>query len=131
MPTVAPRNRRAAHVVSTHAHYHPSRPWWWTGRVAAKHVREDFGGVRDSYSAYLVGGRVTYDVTESWSASFMTSLLYSPQGHSRQWAQGVQLGYSGADQPVAGPGRENGSGFDDRDLVGSDYTRRGVYVVCA
>ena len=125
--TVAPRNRRAAHVVSTHADYHPSRPWWWTGRVAAKHVREDFGVVRDSYSAYLVGGRVTYDVTESWSASFMTSLLYSPQGNARQWAQGLELGYQVQTNLWLALG-VNWSGFDDRDLVGSDYTRRGIYL---
>jgi len=125
--TVAPRNRRAAHVVSTHADYHPSRPWWWTGRVAAKHVREDFGGVRDSYAAYLVGGRVTYDVTESWSASLMTSLLYSPQGNARQWAQGAELGYQVQTNLWLALG-VNWSGFEDRELVGSDYTRRGVYI---
>ena len=125
--TVAPRNRRAAHVVSLHADYHPSRPWWWTGRAAAKQVREDFSGVRDSYAAYLVGGRVTYDMTESWSASFMTSLLYSPKGNARQWAQGVELGYQVQTNLWLALG-VNWSGFDDRDLVGSDYTRRGIYL---
>ena len=57
----------------------------------------------------------------------MTSLLYSPQGHSRQWAQGVELGYQVQTNLWLALG-VNWSGFDDRDLVGSDYTRRGVYV---
>jgi hypothetical protein len=90
-------------------------------------VREDFSGVRDSYSAYLAGGRVTYDMTESWSASFMTSLLYSPKGSARQWAQGVELGYQVQTNLWLALG-VNWSGFDDRDLVGSDYTRRGIYL---
>ncbi|MBL8335484.1 MAG: hypothetical protein JNM97_01810 [Rhodoferax sp.] len=125
--SVSPRNRRAAHVVSTHADYHPSRPWWWTGRIAAKHVREEFDGIRDSYSALLLGGRVTYDMTESWSASFMTSLLVSPQGSARQWAQGVELGYQVQTNLWLALG-VNWSGFVDRDLVGTDYTRRGIYL---
>lgn len=125
--SVSPRNVRAAHVVSAHADYHPSRPWWWTGRVAAKHVREELAGVNDSYTAYLLGGRVAYDVTEKWSASVMTSVLVSPQGSSRQWAQGVELGYQVQTNLWLAAG-VNWSGFNDRDLVGSDYTRKGVYI---
>ena len=28
--------RTRAHIVSTHADWHPTRPWWLTGRVAGK-----------------------------------------------------------------------------------------------
>ena len=125
--SISPRNYRAAHVVSSHADYHPSRPWWWTGRVAAKWVREDIGGVSDSYSAYLLGGRVAYDFTEKWTAGLMTSVLYSPKGGARQWAQGAELGYQVQTNLWLAAGI-NWSGFYDRDLVGSDYTRKGVYI---
>ena len=125
--SVSPRNKRAAHVLSSHADFHPSRPWWWTGRVAAKWVREDIAGVADSYSAYLLGGRFVYDFTEKWSASMMTSVLFSPKGNSRQWAQGVELGYQ-VQTNLWLAGGINWSGFTDRDLTGSEYTRKGVYI---
>lgn len=57
----------------------------------------------------------------------MTSLLYSPKGNARQWAQGVELGYQVQTNLWLALG-VNWSGFDDRDLVGSDYTRRGIYL---
>jgi len=125
--SVSPRNRRAAHVLSGHADYHPSRLWWWTGRAAAKSVREEFGGVRDSYSAYLLGGRFVYDFTEKWSASLMANMLFSPKGNSRQWAEGAEIGYQVQTNLWLAAGI-NWSGFDDRDLSGSDYTRKGVYI---
>ena len=125
--SVNPRNQRAAHILSTHADYHPSRPWWWTGRFAAKSVREDIAAVRDSYSAFLLGGRVVLDFAEKWSGSFMTSVLWSPRGNSRQWAQGVELGYQVQTNLLLALG-VNWSGFQDRDLSASDYTRKGVYL---
>lgn len=125
--SVAPRNYRTAHIVSTHADYHPARPWWWTGRAAAKWVKEDMGGVSDSYEAYLLGGRVTYDVTEQWSVGLMANALYSPQGNATQWAQGAEVGYQVVTNLWLSAG-VNWSGFYDRDLSGSDYTRQGIYL---
>ena len=125
--SISPRNYRAAHVLSSHADYHPSRPWWWTGRAAAKWVREDIAGVADSSSAFLLGGRVAYDVSEKWTAGLMTSVLFSPQGNARQWAQGAELGYQVQTNLLVSAGI-NWSGFYDRDLSGSDYTRKGVYI---
>ena len=125
--SVAPRNLRAAHVLSTHADFHPSRAWWWTGRAAAKWVREDQDGVADSYSAFLLGGRFAYDFTKRWSASLMTNLLLSPKGNTRQWAQGAELAYQVQTNLLLSVG-VNWSGFYDRDLSGSDYTRKGAFV---
>jgi hypothetical protein len=125
--SVSPRNERRTHIVSTHADYHPSRPWWWTGRVAAKWVNEDIDGVRDSYTALLLGGRMVYDFTEKWSGSLMTSVLMSNTGDARQWAQGVEVGYQVQTNLWLAAGL-NWSGFYDRDLTGSDYTRKGAYI---
>ncbi|HQX58885.1 MAG TPA: hypothetical protein PLT77_07130, partial [Burkholderiaceae bacterium] len=125
--SVSPRNERRTHIVSTHADYHPSRPWWWTGRVAAKWVNEDIDGVRDSYSALLLGGRMVYDFTEKWSGSLMSSVLMSNTGNARQWAQGLEVGYQVQTNLWLAAGL-NWSGFYDRDLAGSDYTRKGAYI---
>ena len=50
------------HIVSAHSEYHPSRPWWFSARAAAKSQRDYFDGRSDTYRAYLLGGRVTYDI---------------------------------------------------------------------
>ena len=57
----------------------------------------------------------------------MTSVLFSPRGNSRQWAQGAELGYQVQTNLWLAAGI-NWSGFNDRELVGSDYTRKGVYI---
>lgn len=115
------------HIVSVHGDYHPSRPWWIDGRIAAKWQRDHFSGGNDSYSAYLVGERVTYDITKRWDISAMTSLLYSPQGSSKQYAIGAEAGYQLQDNLWLSAGY-NVRGFKDRDLTGSDYTNRGAYL---
>ena len=54
-------------------------------------------------------------------------MLYSPQGSSVQHAMGVEVGYQLQDNLWLSAGY-NWRGFSDRDLSGSDYTNRGVYV---
>ena len=55
---------RDVRIASLRANYHPSRPWWVSGRVAHKRVNELLlGSVRDNYSATLLGSRVTYDIS--------------------------------------------------------------------
>ncbi len=125
--SVDPRSLRKTHILSAHADYHPSRPWWFTSRAAAKMVKEDISGVRDNYSAFLLGGRFTYDISERWDIGASASVLYSPQGAARQWAQGVEAGYQVQTNLWVSAGY-NWSGFYDRDLSASDYTRRGVYL---
>lgn len=116
-----------SHIISTHADYHPSRPWWMTGRVAAKRTTDDTLPSDKTYSAYLLGGRVVYDITEKWDVGVLGSVLYSPQGSSRQWAAGLEAGYQLQTNLWASAGF-NWSGFTDRDLSGSDYTAQGFYV---
>jgi len=115
------------HVVSVHGEYHPSRPWWFGGRTAAKWQRDHFDGGSSFYSAYLVSGRVTYDITKRWDLSGLASLMYSPQGASKQYALGVEAGYQLQDNLWLSAGY-NWRGFNDRDLTGSDYTNQGFYV---
>ena len=115
------------HIVSVHGEYHPSRPWWFNGRTAAKWQRDYFDGGNSFYSAYLLGGRATYDVSKRWDVSAMAAVTYSPQGGSWQKALGVEVGYQLQDNLWLSAGY-NWRGFSDRDLTGSDYTNRGVYL---
>ncbi len=111
-------------IVSLRANYHPSRPWWLTGRFAYKRVNELLAGtVNDSYSASLIGGRITYDVTNRWSVGAITTLLMGTGG-GRQYAYGVEVGYTVMDNLIVGLGY-NWRGFNGGDLAGSDYTNRG------
>lgn len=111
-------------IVSLRANYHPSRPWWLSGRYAYKNVRERLlGTVDDGYRAQLFGARLTYDVTNRWSVGALFSVLQG-QGGARQHAYGLELGYVVTDNLLLTLGY-NWRGFSDADLTGSDYTNRG------
>ena len=123
--------RSRAVIVSTHADYHPSRPWWLTGRYAAKWQRDRFeGGVNDSFGAQLVAGRVVYDITEDWDLGVLAAAQLGGAGQhgARQTAAGVEVGYL-LRQNLWLSGGLNLTGFHgDRDLVGYEYTQRGAYL---
>jgi hypothetical protein len=125
--TVGAAFDRAVDIVSTHASYHPRRPLWLSGRLAGKWVDETLDGVNDRYTAYLVGGRVIYDLTKRIDLGFSANVLYSPTGHARQYAAGPEAGYLLAENLWLSLGF-NWSGFEDRDLSGEDYTNRGVFL---
>ena len=120
--------QRLSHVVSMHADYHPSRPLWYNGRVAAKWVGERFdGGISSSYTAMLVGARVIYDITEKWNIGAQANIMYSPQGHAKQTAVGVEAGYL-VRQNLWVTAGYNVTGFSDNELQGAGYTNKGFYV---
>ena len=116
--------RSATDVFSVRGNYHPSRPWFVSGRFAYKKVNELLlGTVNDSYSAALVGGRVTYDITNRWSIGGISTVLVG-QGGAKQYAYGLEVGYTLMDNLLVTLGY-NWRGFVDKDLTGSDYTNRG------
>lgn len=111
-------------IVSLRANYHPSRPWWLSGRFAYKRVNELLlGTVNDSYHASLIGARLTYDISNRWSIGGITTLLVG-KGGAKQYAYGIEVGYTVMDNLIVGLGY-NWRGFSDDDLTGSDYTNRG------
>lgn len=111
-------------IISLRANYHPSRPWWVSGRYAYKRVNELLlGTVNDSYRAQLFGGRLTYDVTNRWSVGTIFSVLQG-QGGAKQYAYGVEVGYVLVDNLYVTLGY-NWRGFSDADLTANDYTNRG------
>jgi len=117
-----------AHIVSLHADWHPSRPWWITGRVAGKWQTDQFeSGVNDSFRAQLLSGRVIYDVTENWDLGLMGSVQFGQYG-ARQHALGVEAGYLLKKNLWLSVGF-NSTGFTaDRDLAGYEYTQQGAYL---
>lgn len=118
----------ATDIVSIRANYHPSRVWWLSGRYAYKNVNELLlGTVNDSYRAQLLGGRVTYDVTNQWSVGGLFSVLQGTGG-DKQFAYGLEIGYVVMDNLYATIGY-NWRGFSSSGtasgLTGNDYTNRG------
>ena len=116
-----------AHIVSTHADYHPQRAWWMTGRVAGKmNTDRTLPAGEQKYTAWLGSGRVVVDVAPKWDVGMMASVLYSPQG-GRQYAYGAEVGYRLARNLYLSLGH-NLSGFEDKDLTAAEYTARGTYL---
>ena len=115
-------------IISLRANYHPSRAWWLSGRYAYKNVNELLlGTVNDSYRAQLLGGRVTYDITNRWSLGGLASVLQGTGG-DKQYAYGLEVGYVVMDNLYATLGY-NWRGFASSGtaagLTGNDYTNRG------
>ncbi len=126
--TAANADNYRTHIISMHGDYHPSRPWWLNGRVAFKKTTDKtLPTGQQGYTAMLVGGRLTYDITENWDIGLMTSMMYSPQGSTKQWAQGVEAGYLIRQNLWLSAGY-NWVGFSDKELTGSDYTNKGAYL---
>jgi hypothetical protein len=118
--------KRVAHIVSTHADYHPTRQWWMTGRLAGKWVNERFiGGVDSNFNAQLVGARAVFDIDKHWSAGVQANVLRNSTG--QQYAYGVEVGYVVAPNTYLTVGY-NFRGFNDKDLIDSNYTNRGVVI---
>jgi hypothetical protein len=124
---INPREFSVANIISVNANYHPERSWWYMGRVAAKTVNENLTGVADQYQAWILSGRVLYDFTKDWDIGVSASVMGSPQGNTRQYAYGFETGYLVGKNVWVSMGY-NLSGFYDKDLSGSDYTRHGVYL---
>ncbi len=119
--------RSRAWIVSTHADWHPSRPWWLTGQFAAKWQRDLFeGGVPSSFQAQLLSGRLVYDLSERWDLGVLGAVQVG-EG-ARQGAYGAEVGYL-LQTNLWLSGGFNVTGFSgDADLTGYEYTRRGVYL---
>jgi hypothetical protein len=117
-----------AWIASVHADYHPTRPWWLTGRVAGKWQKDRFeGGVASDFRAQLLAGRLVYDITEHWDVGLMAAAQFGNNG-ARQTALGVEAGYL-LQQNLWLSAGVNFTGFaGDADLAGYEYTRSGVYV---
>lgn len=114
------------HIVSVHADWHPSRTWWLNTRVAGKRQTNYFNDSQSRHTAYLVGARLTHDITERWDVSLMGYQMWSP-GSSKQYAAGAELGYLITSNLWLSAGY-NVRGFRDDDLTAGEYTNQGAYL---
>ena len=115
-------------VASTSGDWHPTRPWWLSGRVSAKWQRDRFeGGTESRFRAQWLSGRLVYDLGKRWDVGVSAAAQVGQQG-ARQTAVGAELGYLLATNLWLSAGF-NRTGFAaDRDLAGYEYTQRGAYV---
>lgn len=124
--------RTRAHIVSMHADWHPSRPWWLTGRIAGKWQRDQFAygdgsRVNSSFNAVLVSGRIVYDITENWDVGVLGSTFRGQHG-ANQYAYGVEVGRLLRQNLWLSAGY-NRTGFSgDADLNGYEYTQQGLFL---
>ena len=124
--------RTRAHIVSSHADWHPSRPWWITARVAGKWQRDQFAyadgsRINSRFRAMLFSGRVVYDITENWDVGVLAS-TFRGQGQANQYAYGVEVGRLLRQNLWLSAGY-NWTGFEgDRDLSGYEYTQQGAFL---
>jgi len=119
--------REWANIVSAQATFHPNRPWWFSARAATEWVYDDFSGQRSSYTAYLLGSRVVYDISKRWDIGANADVMVSPEGAARQYSLGLEVGYLVKENLWFSLGY-NFEGFSNRDLTGTDYTNRGFFV---
>ncbi|MDO5609259.1 MAG: Ig-like domain-containing protein [Pseudomonadota bacterium] len=124
--------RSSAHIVSAHADWHPSRPWWLTGRIAAKWQNDrvlasDGSRIDSDFNATLFSGRVVYDITENWDIGLMGSAFRGQSG-ANQYAAGFEVGRLLRQNLWLSLGY-NATGFrGDDDLAGYEYTQKGAYL---
>jgi hypothetical protein len=126
------------HIVSVDATYHPSRPWWFFGKVAGKWNKERIACITDtvtgittdcvdtSFDGQLLQGRLIYDITPRWDVGVMASVLGENGFKSRRYAYGVEVGYLLMENLWLSAGF-NQKGFTDRDLS-QDATQQGLYL---
>ncbi|PJK08921.1 hypothetical protein CO614_05875 [Lysobacteraceae bacterium NML120232] len=115
------------HIVSVHTDWHPSRTWWLNARLAGKRQTNYFSdNTQSRHNAYLVGARLTHDITERWDISLMGYQMWSP-GSSKQFAAGAEVGYLLTSNLWLSAGY-NLRGFRDDDLTAGEYTNQGAYL---
>lgn len=124
--------RTSAHIISAHADWHPSRPWWLTGRIAAKWQKDSFffadtGRVDDEFRAVLLSGRIVYDITENWDIGVLGSTFRGQDG-ANKYAFGIEVGRLLRQNLWLSVGY-NATGFrGDQDLTGYEYTQQGAFI---
>lgn len=116
---------QSAWILSTHLSMQPQRHWLVNARYAARLARDRSNGLESRSFTQLLGGRVTWDVTERWDVGLQA---YSMWGDgTRETAVGLEVGYLAWQNLWVSVGY-NFVGFSARDLAGDATTTKGAYV---
>lgn len=123
--TVVQGTDQSAWILSTHLSMQPQRHWLVNARYAARLARDRSNGLESRSFTQLLGGRVTWDVTERWDVGLQA---YSMWGDgTRETAVGLEVGYLAWENLWVSVGY-NFIGFSARDLAGDATTTKGAYV---
>ncbi len=125
--TADPILKTATDIASLHFNYQPERGLILSGQFATKYVNDQSAGISSTSFGNLVSGRVTYDVTSHWDVGMIASLHTDGGLSNRKIGLGLEVGYM-VKENLWLSGGYNFFGFKDKDLQGTDYTARGVYV---
>lgn len=125
--SIAPDFFRSAHVLSSHANYHPTQDLVLSGRLASKYSVESDDQVKVSSFLELVSGRVIYDLNDRWDVGVNASLLANSDFTTKDYGVGVEAGYIVARNLRLAAGF-NFFGYEDEDLAANNYTQPGAYL---
>jgi len=113
-------------IFSVQSNYQPTRALVQRLRVALKQSRQRIGSSKLSSRAYLVGQRLTYDLTKRIDVGVQAAMLAVSQG-SRQYSAGLEIGYL-LQANFWLSGGYNFFGFDEDYLTEDDNTGQGFYI---
>ena len=119
--------RRAVHIVSSHADLQVARGFVVTGEYAAKHDVELVDGAWIAGNAQLASIRATRDLGERWDVGLAARVLGNASLSQRTYGLGAELGYRVVQNLWVSLGY-NLSGFRDRDLADDNTTAAGAYI---
>ncbi len=123
---ISDRYNSFAHVFSNHVNFHPDSDWTFSGRIAAKYAVENDTEFRETSFLELLSGRALYDINEKWDAGINASILANSDFSTRDYGLGFEAGFLAATNLRVAAGF-NLFGYEDEDLAGNSYTRKGVY----
>jgi uncharacterized repeat protein (TIGR01451 family) len=116
-----------AHIFAANLNWQPTRDQVLTGRLATKLVDDSAGGFSSSYWSSLIGGRITWNLTERWDVGLQSFYTVGRASTDQRTAFGVEAGYL-IDQNLWLSVGYNVFGFRDDELAGDEYTDGGVYL---
>ena len=125
LPTLTPENT-TTHMISAHLNVQPDAKTQLDGRWAGKITHYVADAIASSYTAQLVQGRLTRDLTPCWDIGTQLAVMWSPGG-ALQRSAGLEAGYQVATNLWASLGY-NILGLRDPDLTANEYTDKGIYL---
>lgn len=123
--TVVQGTDQSAWILSTHLSMQPQRHWLVNARYAARLARDRSNGLESRSFTQLLGGRVTWDVTERWDVGLQAYAMWGDG--VRQAAVGLEVGYLAWENLWVSVGY-NFTGFSAKDLAGDATTMKGAYL---
>ena len=119
--------RRNIELFSTHLNYQPRSDLVFSGRFAARWLKDFSNGSNDKSNAQLLSVRGTYDINNHWDVSAYASTMFSQGAAGCKNAFGVEVGYMLTANLWLSAGY-NIFGFKGEELSGSDYTNQGAFL---